>query len=179
MSIALRLGSPFVLVVLVSAMGVVAPASAVVGAKPIRTVLHPENFVVPAGQGCSFNVAEEVDERAWMAITEFADGRIVTKGRANPTLTNMDTGDSLVHHTSAKITETQTSEGEILVEVSGQLFMSFWPGDQGPTGLTDDPGGLFSINGHVRVTMDSSTFVYTSFSLDGTATDLCAALAPA
>ena len=158
------------LAVMLLTTGFVTSASA---AKPTRTVMHPESFVVPAGQGCSFAVAEEINEDARVTVTEFADGRVVIHGRADPRLINVDSGASLVQHTSAKITET---DGGLVREVSGQLFMSFWPGDEGPHGLTEYPGGLFSVNGHVRLTLDPSTFLYTSFTLNGTATDLCAAL---
>ncbi|QSZ51416.1 hypothetical protein EU811_22095 [Arthrobacter sp. TS-15] len=114
-----------------------------------------------------------------MTITEFADGRIVTHDIADPTLTNVDTGKSVVHRSRFHATDWPSSvEGDIVFETSGQLFMTLFPGDQGPYGLVEYPGLLLSVNGHTRVTMESSTFVYTSFSLNGTATDLCAALAP-
>jgi hypothetical protein len=178
MSSALRVGRTVLFVVLLAAAGVVAPASAVYADRPSRTVVVPENVVFPAGQGCSFPVAEEVDEGASVTVTEFADGRRFTQGRAYPTLTNLETGDSLVHHTTVNTTEYPSVAGETVVTISGQLFMSIWPGDQGPYGLVEYPGLLLSVNGHVRLTADSSTGVYTSFTLNGTATDLCAALAP-
>lgn len=179
MNIARRLGFTFLVVVLLSAVGVAGPASAAESAKPTRTVITvPEPVVIPAGQGCAFPVAAEA-ESVRVTITEFADGRIVTHDMGDPTLTNVDTGKSLVHRSRFTVTETPSSvEGEIVIETSGQLVISLWPGDQGPYGLVEYPGLLLSVNGHTRVTMDSSTFVYTSFSLNGTATDLCAALAP-
>ena len=180
MNIGGRLGRTFLVVVLLLAVGAVFPASAAEGAKPTRTVITvPGPFVIPAGQGCTFPVAAEA-EVVRVTITEFADGRIVTHDIADPTLTNVDTGKSLVHRSRFSATDWPSSvEGEIVFETSGQLFMTVFPGDQGPYGLVEYPGLLLSVNGHTRVTMDSSTFVYTSFSLNGTATDLCAALAPA
>lgn len=179
MNIARRPGCTFLVVALLSAVGVACPASAAEGAKPTRTVLTvPEPFVIPAGQGCTFAVAAEA-EAVRVTTTEFADGRIVTQDIADPSLTNVDTGKSLVHRSRFHATERPSSvEGEIAIETSGQLFLTVFPGDQGPYGLVEYPGLLLSVNGHTRVTMDSSTFVYTSFSLNGTATDLCAALAP-
>lgn len=163
--------------VLLAAVGVGLPASAAYADKPTRTVIQPENFVIPAGEGCSFPVGEEIDDLARVRLTEFSDGRVVLQGRAHPTLTNLHTGKSLVHHTVGNITDYPSEAGETTMTVNGQLFMGFWPGDQGPFGLVEYPGALYSVNGHVRATYDSSTLIYTSFELAGTATDLCAALA--
>ncbi|WP_162486105.1 hypothetical protein [Arthrobacter sp. Rue61a] len=155
------------------------PASAAEGAKLTRTVITvPEPFVIPAGVGCTFPVAGEAEDVRG-TITEFADGRIVTHDIADPTLNDVDTGKSLVHRSRFHVTDWPSSvEGGVVFDTSGQLFMAVFPGDQGPYGLVEYPSLLLSVSGHAGVTMDSSTFVCTSFALNGTATDLCAAFAP-
>lgn len=59
-----------------------------------------------------------------VTIIEFADGRIVTHHDiADPTLTNVDTGKSLVHRSRFTVTESPSSvEGEVVIETRGQLF---------------------------------------------------------
>ena len=49
------------------------------GTKPIRTVIPPEGgvFVLPAGEGCSFDVEGRPNEDVKVVVTEFSDGRIV------------------------------------------------------------------------------------------------------
>ncbi|WP_133411765.1 hypothetical protein [Agromyces badenianii] len=177
MKYASRIGRALSVVVLMVGVGIVAPASIAHADKPTRTVVVPESIVIPVGEACSFPVALDVPERVSVVVTEFADGRIVTHDRAKLTLTNADTGESLVHITSAMITEVPAGGGEIQVDISGQLFMWFYPGDQGPNGLVEYPGEAFSVNGHTRVTVDEETLVFTSFSIKGKATDICAALA--
>ncbi len=173
-----RIGRITSVLVLLLGVGVVAPASMAYADKPSRTVVVPESIVIPVGLGCSFPIALDVPERVSVVVVEFADGRTVTHDRGKISLTNVDTGESLLHTSTAKITEFPSVAGESVVEVSGQLFMTFWPGDQGPNGLVEYPGEAYSVNGHVRLTQVDETFVFTSFSLKGTATDICAALSP-
>jgi hypothetical protein len=152
----------------------IAPAAA---AAPTRTVFHPEGFSTLPGEVCSFGVTAMPDERARITVQQFADGRTVTHGRGSPTLTNQATSTSLVHTSRAHITDTVLETGEILEEISGQLVVGFFEGDQGPDGPVGAGGALVSINGHARLTYDPDTFVVTSFEMNGTTTDLCALLA--
>jgi hypothetical protein len=161
--------------VALAALIVVAPAT---GAKPTRTVVHLEGgFLIPAGQGCSFDVRGESSERARQTFTEFSDGRIVTIGHAEPTLINLDTGNSFVQRSRYKATETFDPEtNELFVEISGRFFINLFEGDQGPSGEVEEPGELLSVIGHQQFTVDPDTGVITSYSLDGRATDLCSLL---
>jgi hypothetical protein len=164
---------------------VAAPASA---AKPTRTVIEcapppddpcqPEGNVIDAGLGCSFDVQIQPSENAREAITEFSDGRVQTIGHAEPTLVNLETGDSFHQRSRYKITEIYDPvANEIVVEISGRFFVQFFPGDQGLSGLVEEPGALLSVIGHQRFTVDPDTFAYTSYSLNGrVVTDICAAL---
>jgi hypothetical protein len=178
---ALRINAPltfstvavFVLAVLSLLAG---PAAAIT--KPTRTVITPEPEGVswPAGVVCEFAVQGVPDDRARQAITDFADGRSITIGHGSPTLTNVETGTSLVHRSSYKVTEIYDPIGhEFLVEISGRIFIVLFEGEPGPSGEVGSDGALLSLVGHVQFTVDVSGSI-TSFSLDGTSTDLCALL---
>lgn len=166
-----------VLVTLVTALLAFASATPASAEKPVRTVVAAEGFVDPAGLICPFAVSGEPDERAGGTVTHFSDGRTVVHGRGDPTLTNLETGASLVHHSKYTITSTVLANGELLDVISGQIFVGLWEGDQGPNGLVGTNGALLSLNGHARITFDPVADVFTSFQLNGTATDLCALLA--
>lgn len=66
------------------------------GAKPTRTVIGAEPLVIPAGEGCAFDVAGEPEADARQAITSFSDGRVQTIGHGTGTLMNVATGDLFV-----------------------------------------------------------------------------------
>jgi hypothetical protein len=146
------------------------------GTKPIRTVIPPEGgvFVLPAGEGCAFDVEGRPDEDGRVVVTEFSDGRIVTYDSGEGTLTNLDTGASFVQKTRATVTETFDPEAnDVFVEISGRIFISFLPGEQGPLGEVGPDGGLFSFIGHQQLTFDLDSNLTTSYSLDGQAIDIC------
>jgi hypothetical protein len=160
----------------VGALALISVPSAV-GAKPTRTLIEAESFVIPAGFGCAFDVEEQVQEGTTVVVTEFSDGRVVTHGNSEPTLVNLDTGTSFVQRTRATVTETYDAEmNDLLVEISGRIFISLFPGDQGPVGEIGENGALLAVVGHQHLTVDLDTDVITSYSLDGQATDLCALL---
>jgi hypothetical protein len=153
---------------------VVAPVA--VAAKPIRTVFDPQAFVIPAGGGCAFDVEGQPGD-AWATLTEFSDGRTVLHGHGEPTLTNLETSDTFAQRTRATVTDTLDPQAnEIVEEISGRIFIGLFPGDQGPSGLVEEPGALLSVVGHQRLIYDADTFVVTSYSLNGKATDICAQL---
>jgi hypothetical protein len=98
--------------------------------------------------------------------------------RADPTLTNLDTGTSYLQRTAVEDTETYDPETNTFLDVSvGRSFDWFSPGDQGPFGEVGANGALFAVVGYSRVTTNADTGQITSFSLVGTATDLCPILA--
>jgi hypothetical protein len=150
------------------------------GAKPTRTVIHPEgdvDFVFPAGFGCSFDVRAEPDENGSGLITEFSDGRVVTHGHADITLTNLETGDSFLQRSRYEETVRHVAEtNDLFVEISGRYGINLFPGDQGPFGEVGENGALLSVVGHQVFTLDLDTDVITAYSLTGKATDACAEL---
>lgn len=166
------------LMVAAGLVGVVAAQPS--AAKPTRTVVGSQGGLIEAGFGCSFDVQIQPSENARQAITEFSDGRVQTIGHAEWTLVNVETGDSFHQISRYKKTETfDPVADEIVDEISGRFFVNFFPGDQGPSGLVEEPGAVLSVIGHQRFTIDPDPdpFVVTSYSLDGrVATDICAAL---
>jgi hypothetical protein len=166
-----------IVAVVVVAVVAVSPAAA---ARPIRTVLTPGPVTFPAGEGCAFDVRGVPDENARVVITEFDDGRVVFQGHANPTLTNLDTGASIVTSSRFRWVERPGSEpNETLVETSGPLNMSFLPGLLGPFGEVEEPGLLLRLVGHQRFTVfdiGEPTEIVTSYSFSGQTTDICALL---
>ena len=171
-----RMRSTVLAVTIVAALALfVVPTG--LAAKPTRTVFEPQPFVIPAGLGCSFDVEARPGDGARAALTEFSDGRTVLHGHATSTLTNLETGATFAQRTRAKVTDTFDPEAnEIVEEISGRIFIGFFPGDQGPSGLVEEPGAVLSVIGHQRLTYDADTFVITSYSLNGKATDICAQL---
>jgi hypothetical protein len=159
---------------LVLSMVTAAPAAA---EKPIRSLAEGQGFVSPAGEICPFAVSGQPDEGAGYRITEFSDGRTVFHGQGYPTLTNLETGTSLVHHSKYTVTDTVLESGEIHEEISGQIFIALFEGDRGPVGVVGEDGALLGVNGHIVLTFDPETFVVTFFELNGSAIDLCALLA--
>ena len=64
--------------------------------------------------------------------------------------------------------ETFPNADTALGVVSGKIFAQFFPGDQGPFGEVGENGGLFGLGGKSSFTLDLNTFLYTSFSNQGT-----------
>ena len=148
------------------------------GAKPFRTVLPPSDpVVIPAGQGCSFDVLEEPGPDARPTITVFDDGRTVLHAHANATLTNVDTGASFAHRARFHLVQRYDPEtNQVSQVVSGQVFITFWAGDQGPYGVVSEPGLMLRFTGTAQITADAETGVYSEFSSTGFFTDICALL---
>jgi hypothetical protein len=162
----------FVLLVAIVAAALVAVPTAL-GGKPVRAVITPGPGVFPAGFGCAFDVG--VLPNSPTRITQFSDGRTVTQVNAEPTFTNLDTGESFVNRTRFTATETYDPVSNDILDVgSGRFVLEFFPGDQGPYGVIGNDGGLFVFAGTATLTFDLDTGQITSFSYAGTVTDLCA-----
>lgn len=150
--------------------------------RPTRTVFDAEGFVLPAGSGCSFKVAiEPADDPPTLTETEFSDGGVTGQIRDGfISLTNVKTGESIVHHSQYRVSQTYDASTNQILEVwDGTAFWWFLPGDVGPYGVVGKPGLLLSITGHVETTYDLETNAITSFELDGQVNfDICAALSP-
>jgi len=156
-----------------AALALIAAPSAL-GAKPTKTVVEAENFFIPAGEGCPFDVEEQVAEGTTFVVKEFGDGRFVTHGNSEPILVNLETGASFVQKTRATVTETfDPVANDLFFEISGRIFVSFLPGDQGPFGEVGADGALFSVIGHQRFRLDLDENLITSYSLNGQAIDIC------
>ena len=163
-----------------SLAGVAASSGPAQAAKPTRIVLPPKNdsFVVPAGLGCAFDVQVRRDDpEAHVTTTIFDDGRVMTQGHATPTLVNLDSGLSLDHDSNYRSVLTLDPDSPVAhVVINGTFYISVWPGDDGPFGVVVEPGAMFSLTGHVTFDIELPSEVITSFTLNGTATDLCAPL---
>jgi hypothetical protein len=153
-------------------------ASAAVGAPSSRHHAPAEPFELPAGLGCNFPTSGHPDAGAGRMITEFSDGRTLMIGRGNPTLTNLETGYTVNPNFRYSLLQIDGSApGTVDQEWRGSFFLLFYPGDTGPDGLVDAPGALLAMTGRAVLTWDLTTDLYTAFSFDGKATDLCDALA--
>lgn len=113
-------------------------------------------------------------------ITELDDGRVVTQAHANATLTNLETGASIVTRSRYRIVDTPGPEAnELSVEISGQINFSFIPGTPGPFGEVGEPGRHLSMDGHHRFTVvdiGQPTERVVGYSFSGRTTDICALL---
>lgn len=148
------------------------PAAA--SAMPTRTVTEPESFVIPPGFGCPFAVSVEYDEDSWSAITTFHDGVVMTVGNADITFTNLDTHTSVDHDTNAHVTQTfDPDTNTVQVVGNGSLYIGLLAGHQGPDGVVGESGALFSLTGYFELTIDPTNGAVTSFSYEGTVSDLC------
>jgi hypothetical protein len=171
------MGKRFAIVICVAAAALIVVAPAM-GAKPTRTVVDLEGdaFVIPAGEGCAFDVGFRASERSRQAVTEFSDRRLQVIGHAERTLTNLETGDSFVQVSRYRDITFDAAANDAFIETSGRIFITFLPGDQGPFGEVKSPGLLLSVIGHQSFTLDLDANAITAYSLDGQATDVCALL---
>jgi hypothetical protein len=165
-----------ILIVFVLALSVVPTA---LGVAPIRTVVESEEpILIPAGTGCAFDVLEELGENAHLTFTEFSDGRLHIQAHGDVVLTNLETEQSIDWKNRWNASQTFDPEANsIIFEYSGRLLFTFFPGDQGPFGTDGENGAFFAFVGLVEITIDADTGVVTSFSLNGSATDVCVLLA--
>ena len=146
-------------------------------AKPIRTQLSTEPTLHDAGFACSFAVELRPQEGSRFTRTEFTDGTVTIHSSARQTVTNTESGASIEAKDFGKYTERYDEEAnDLLIEVSGQTILYFFPGDQGPEGEVGENGALYSVVGHVQETLDLDQDLITSFSLRGQATELCSLL---
>jgi hypothetical protein len=139
-------------------------------ATPAASADH--SLVMPAGEGCSFDVLAQADH-----LPEPARDRNPV-GFGNITFTNLDTGTTYLQRSRHIPTEIFDPETNTLwIAEKGRIFIQFLPGDQGPNGVVDEPGALLAFSGSIQLTWDLDTNFYTEFSYEGTFIDLCAKLA--
>lgn len=173
-----RLNGAIMVPVLVMVLLVSMPS--VQAAPPTRTVFEAEGFELRAGQGCSFKVAiAPADDAPLLTETVFSDGDAMVQIRDGfIRLTNVKTGESIVHHSQYRTMWTfDALTDQIHAEDDGTAMWWFFPGDVGPYGVVGKPGLFLSLTGQVDTTWDPNTGLITSFDLDGRInSDLCALL---
>jgi len=143
-------------------------APSALAAGPVTTVFHPTAPILyPAGSGCAFDVQAQ-PEHATVVTTTFSNGASVTTVVADPILTNLSTGDSLVWHARVTDVETYDAATNSVTDVTvGQFNEMLGPGDQGPHGVVAWPGLFVSVVGEVTERSDADTGAVTRFSLHG------------
>ena len=136
-------------------------------AAPSALAVEPD--IIPAGFGCSFDVL--------FSPVPVLPGDHPHIGAGDITLTNMETGASILSKSRYVTSETSDAATNTLVAwYLGRRIYQFYPGDMGPTGQVGEPGALLRIDGFVRETYALDTEVITAFSYHGHVTDLCALL---
>jgi len=164
-------------VALLLALVVAAPAAA---AQPTRTVTQASagftNY--PAGTGCVFDVTAYRTDHAFAILTAFADGRFqIINHSKRRTIVNDDTGAAFVE-TSAyrEVDRFDADAGVIRGSVTGQSIFQFAPGDVAPDGSIVDHTYAIFIQGKVSYVIDATTGATLAISIQGSYTDICAAI---
>jgi len=138
-------------------------------AVPAAYGFEPE--IIPAGQGCSFDVEFQQENSP--------QGEHPPIGQGEARLTNLDTGVSIYNRSRYTFIETfDPATNDVFEEYRGRRIFQFLPGDQGPFGEVGEHGALLRIVGNVQATFDLDTELYTAFSVGGEVTDLCPLLDP-
>jgi hypothetical protein len=155
-----------------------APAAA---AQPTRTVTQMPAGVTsyPAGTGCMFDVSAYRTDHAFKIVTDFSDGReqIIYHSKLR-TIVN-DATDAAFVETSAyrEVDRFDVDAGVIRGSVTGQSIFQFAPGDVAPDGSIVDHWYAIFIQGKVSYVIDGTTFATLAISIEGSYTDICAAIA--
>ncbi len=153
-----------------------APAAAV---QPTRTVIvaGPVSHY-PAGTGCDFDVTVYRSPGSRTTITDFSDGHEMLLNHAtHRTIVNDATGAAFVE-TSAyrEVDRFDADAGVIRGAVTGQSIFAFAPGDVAPNGSIVDHTYSIFIRGKVSYVIDATTFATLAISVQGSYTDICAAI---
>jgi hypothetical protein len=163
-------------IALVLALVVAAPAEA---AQPTRTVIDagPVARQLPAGTFCDFDVTVQ-RPGGWLSILDFSDGREALVGHfVGRIYTNDGTGATFVASTAAHEVDWFDADSTLVRGVvTGEFNYEFLPGDVGPDGVVVDHLLEFHIQGTATYVYDSNTSATLEFTMEGTATDICAAL---
>ena len=163
-------------IALALALVVAAPAAA---AQPTRTVFVADPVRhYPAGTGCDFDVTVYRSPGSRTAITDFTDGREqIINHESRRTIVNDATGAAFVE-TSAyrEVDRFDADAGVIRGSVTGQSIFAFAPGDVAPDGSIVDHTYSIFIRGKVSYVIDATTFATLAISVQGSYTDICAAL---
>jgi hypothetical protein len=141
-------------------------------AKPDKGAFEAEPLELPAGLACAFDVRISPEPGSNFKQKSFSDGRFVVTGSGHDRVTNLETGESIVLHTSgqARFTESGSLQG---IELRGHNIIYLFPEDEGPFGTVEEPGALYLFKGRVSETLDLDANLITSFEWSGDVTELC------
>jgi hypothetical protein len=163
-----------VVVAVVLALVVAAPAAA--ATPPTRTVYEPHPFVIPAGQGCSFDV-RRVPTSGFAAVTVFSDNEWRKSVHVKGYDENMETGATYwVNDTWSELDVYDPTTNILVVTTSGQVVTEFWPGDASPFGGLITTATLYRFIGTTVNVVDFNQNHTVQFSWSGQVIDVCAAL---
>jgi len=163
-----------VVVAVVVALVVAGPAAA--ATPPTRTVFEPHPFVIPAGQGCSFDV-RGVPTSGFAALTVFSENEWRKSVHVEVTYENTDTGATFsVNNTWTELNVYDPATNILVVTTSGQSVTEFGPGDASPFGGLITTATLYRFIGTTTNTVDFNLNHTVRFSWAGQVIDLCAAL---
>lgn len=159
----------------VLALIVAAPTAA---AQPTRTVIDagPVARQLPAGTFCDFDVTVQ-RPGGWLSILDFSDGREALVGHfVGRVYTNVGTGATFAASTSAHEVDWFDDSPLVRGVVTGEFNYEFLPGDVGPGGLVVDHLLELHIQGKATYVYDSNTSATLQITIEGTTTDICAAI---
>ena len=161
---------------LVLTLAVAGPAAA---APPFHERPGPQPPIdLAAGAPCDFAVTltSEVDTGK-TSVWEHEDGtlRILTRGYASGTATNVEDGLTYTHAGGYRVDVVVQPDGSVEVSASGNLFAWYFEGEP-VVGLSD---GVFAISGHGSESYAADGSLLGARFFGGNAVDLCEALAPA
>jgi hypothetical protein len=163
-----------IVVAVVLALVVAAPAAA--ATPPTRTVYEPHEFVIPAGQGCSFDI-RGVPTSGFQAQTVFSDNEWRKSIHVKGYYENMDTGATYwVNDTWSELDVYDPATNILVVSTSGQVDTEFWAGDASPFGGLMTTATMYRFTGTTTNTVDFNLNHTVQFTWSGRVTDLCAAL---
>jgi hypothetical protein len=163
-------------VALALALLVAAPAAA---AQPTRTVIVAGPVThYAAGTGCDFDVTVYRSPGSRTTIMDFSDGREMLLNHAiHRTIVNDATGATFVEDSVAREVDRFDPDGAVIRgSVTGQSIFGFAPGDVAPDGSIVDHTYSIFVRGKVSYVIDATTFATLAISVDGSYTDICAAI---
>jgi hypothetical protein len=156
------------------AFALAAPAAAV---QPIMDRFDSNPSDLPAGAPCAFPVQRDALDGFDMTRA-YADGKFVFSAHVDVLLTNPENGRTFVH--KAKFNGVDYYDPATGIDVgwtSGQVLITFSPGDMGPYGIVGGTGALYRFVGWNSYTWDDNAGRLIDFAFKGTVTDVCALLA--
>jgi hypothetical protein len=146
--------------------------------RPTRTVERVTEGFGPVEGVCAFAVSGRPDADARLTTITYPNGTVRVVAHASPTLTNVDTGVSLVHRSRFSGATVPLGDGLFSETTSGRFFIAVTAGELGPFGIVQEPGLFLSLQGTLEVIIDTEAGAITQVNFHGRSSDLCAALSP-